>query len=393
MENTNKYQIPQVGLLNEKVSNSVETTFDYTESIVNTFKSFDVIVEKIKSTVGPTISLYEIVPTSGTKVSKIKNLEKDLALGLGTNCRIIAPMPGRGTIGIEIANTNPQIVPMSEMLSSDEFSNTTMELPLILGKTIEGTNHIIDLAKMPHLLVAGATGQGKSVGINAMLTSLLFKKDPNDLRLVLIDPKRVELSSYNEAKPFLMREAITNPTEAISVLKSLCFEMDDRYNLLQHAGARNITEYNKKVSTLNPDHGHKHLPYIVVVIDEFADLMMTAGKEVETCVMRLAQLARAIGIHLIVATQRPSVDVITGIIKANLPARIAFKTTSATDSKTIGIDGADQLIGKGDMLFSNGTETVRIQCPFISTEETESVVKFIGSQDVQVDEHYLINLD
>ena len=361
------------------------------DQIVETLKNYNIEISKIKATVGPTVTLYEIIPAPGVRISKIKNLEDDIALSLAAlGIRIIAPIPGKGTIGIEVPNAKKEIVSMKSMLSSEKFSNTKFDLPIALGKNIANEIFIADLTKMPHLLMAGATGQGKSVGINAILVSLLYKKHPSQLKFVLVDPKKVELSIYNAIeKHFLAilpgeEEAIiTDVQKVVATLNALCIEMDDRYNLLKDAKARNLKEYNEKFvqRKLNPNNGHKFLPYIVLVIDEFADLIMTAGKEVETPIARLAQLARAIGIHLILATQRPSVNIITGVIKANFPARISFKVSSKIDSRTI-LDqgGADQLIGRGDMLFSQGSDMVRLQCAFIDTPEVEEIVNFISSQ-------------
>ena len=345
----------------------------------------------MKATIGPTVTLYEIIPQAGIKISKIKNLEDDIALSLSAlGIRIIAPIPGKGTIGIEVPNQNPATVSMKTVLSSDKFQNSELELPIALGKTISNQTFVADLAKMPHLLMAGATGQGKSVGLNAILASLLYKKHPAQVKFVLVDPKKVELTLFNKIeKHFLAKlpnseEAIiTDTKKVINTLNSLCIEMDQRYDLLQKAQCRNISEYNNKFINrkLNPNNGHRYLPYIVLVIDEFADLIMTAGKEVETPIARLAQLARAIGIHLIIATQRPSVNVITGIIKANFPARVAFRVTSKIDSRTIlDAGGADQLIGRGDMLVSLGSDLVRVQCAFIDTPEVEKLTEFISKQ-------------
>ncbi len=337
------------------------------------------------------MTLYEIVPAAGIRISKIKNLEDDIALSLAAlGIRIIAPIPGKGTIGIEVPNANAQMVSMRQVIASKKFQEAKMELPVAMGRTITNENFIFDLAKMPHLLMAGATGQGKSVGLNAILTSLLYKKHPSQLKFVLVDPKKVELTLYNKIErhylailPDSDEAIITDTTKVINTLNSLCIEMDNRYELLKSAMVRNIKEYNAKFISrrLNPEEGHKYLPYIVLVIDEFADLIMTAGKEVEMPIARLAQLARAIGIHLIVATQRPSVNVITGIIKANFPARAAFRVTSKIDSRTIlDAGGADQLIGKGDMLFSQGSDLVRLQCAFVDTPEVEEICDFIGNQ-------------
>ena len=359
--------------------------------IVQTLNDYKIGIKSIKAMVGPTITLYEIIPEAGVRISKIKNLEDDIALSLAAlGIRIIAPMPGKGTIGIEVPNKNATIVSMRSAIASSVFQNSKMELPIAFGKTISNETFVADLAKMPHLLMAGATGQGKSVGLNAVLTSLLYKKHPAEVKFILIDPKKVELTLFNKIErhylaklPDLEEAIITDTTKVVNTLNSLCIEMDDRYDLLKNAFVRNIKEYNTKFKQrkLNPENGHRFLPYIVVVIDEFADLIMTAGKEVETPIARLAQLARAIGIHLIVATQRPSVNVITGIIKANFPTRAAFRVTSKIDSRTIlDASGADQLIGRGDMLVSTGNEIVRIQCAFVDTPEVERITDFIGSQ-------------
>ncbi|GAC1428416.1 MAG: hypothetical protein NVSMB7_05280 [Chitinophagaceae bacterium] len=359
--------------------------------IINTLKNYDIAIQKISATVGPTVTLYEIVPAAGVRISRIKNLEDDIALSLAAlGIRIIAPIPGKGTIGIEVPNVKKTVVSMKTLLSSDKFQNSTYSLPIAIGKKIDNENFIVDLATMPHLLMAGATGQGKSVGLNAILVSLLYKKHPSHLKLVLIDPKKVELSIYRTIeKHFLAKlpgeeEAIiTDTKKVIHTLNALCIEMDNRYDLLKEAGARNIKEYNDKFirRRLNPEKGHQYLPFIVLVIDEFADLIMTAGKEVEMPIARLAQLARAIGIHLIIATQRPSVNIITGTIKANFPARIAFKVSSKIDSRTIlDTGGAEQLIGKGDMLISYNGELTRLQCAFVDTPEVEEITGFIGDQ-------------
>ena len=335
--------------------------------------------------------MYEIIPEAGVRISKIKNLEDDIALSLAAlGIRIIAPMPGKGTIGIEVPNLSPEIVSMRTCIASDRFQNAKMELPIVMGKTITNETFVFDLAKMPHLLMAGATGQGKSVGLNAVLTSLLYKKHPSQLKFVLVDPKKVELTLYNKIErhflaklPDTEEAIITDNQKVINTLNSLCIEMDQRYGLLKDAMVRNIVEYNSKFvqRKLNPNDGHKFLPYIVLVIDEFADLIMTAGKEVETPIARLAQLARAIGIHLIIATQRPDANIITGIIKANFPGRIAFRVTSGINSRTIlDTSGADQLIGKGDMLISQGNDLVRVQCAFVDTPEVERICEFIGNQ-------------
>jgi len=361
------------------------------ERILETLRNYKIEIAKIKAAVGPTVTLYEIIPEAGVRISKIKNLEDDIALSLSAlGIRIIAPIPGRGTIGIEVPNRSPKMVSMKSVLTSEKFKKTTMDLPVALGMTISNEVFVADLAKMPHLLMAGATGQGKSVGLNAILASILYKKHPSEVKFVLVDPKKVELTLYNKIErhflaklPDTEEAIITDTTKVINTLNSLCIEMDDRYELLKNAMVRNIKEYNQKFTTrkLNPEGGHRYLPYIILVIDEFADLIMTAGKEVETPIARLAQLARAIGIHLIIATQRPSVNVITGIIKANFPARIAFKVSSKIDSRTI-LDsgGADQLIGKGDMLFSAGNDLIRLQCAFLDTPEVEEICDFIGSQ-------------
>jgi len=359
--------------------------------IIETLLNYKIEITKIRATIGPTVTLYEIVPAPGVKISKIKNLEDDIALSLAAlGIRIIAPIPGKGTIGIEVPNKKSQIVSLREMLESDKFQNSKMALPIALGKTISNEIFIADLAKMPHLLIAGATGQGKSVGINTILCSLLYKKHPSQLKLILVDPKKVELFPYNSIdKHFLgmmenqVEPIITDTSKVVETVNSLCIEMDERYDLLKKARARNIKEYNEKFTArkLNPENGHKFLPYIVLVIDEFADLIMTAGKEIEMPIARLAQLARAIGIHLVVATQRPSVNIITGIIKANFPARLAFKVTSKIDSRTIlDAGGADQLIGRGDMLLNVGSNIVRLQCAFVDTPEVERVIDHISDQ-------------
>jgi len=389
------YKFPHINLLEDRKGSGVNIDKNELENnkdqIINTLKSFKIDIQKISATVGPTVTLYEIVPAEGVRISKIRNLEDDIALNLAAlGIRIIAPIPGKGTIGIEVPNKNKQIVNMRTLLASEKFKNTDAALPIAIGKRIDNENYIVDLAKMPHLLMAGATGQGKSVGINALLVSLLYKKHPSQLKFVLVDPKKVELSVYRLIeKHFLAKlpneeEAIiTDTKKVVNTVNALCIEMDERYELLKNAGARNLAEYNAKFikRKLNPEKGHKFLPYIVLVIDEFADLIMTAGKEIETPIARLAQLARAIGIHLIVATQRPSVNVITGTIKANFPARMAFKVSSKIDSRTIlDTGGADQLIGRGDLLISNGGELVRLQCAFVDTPEVEAIVEFIGNQ-------------
>ncbi|MFZ9262277.1 MAG: DNA translocase FtsK 4TM domain-containing protein [Chitinophagaceae bacterium] len=359
--------------------------------IMKTLQDYDIEIQKIFATVGPTVTLYEIIPAAGVRISRIKNLEDDIALSLSAlGIRIIAPIPGKGTIGIEVPNVKKSIVGMRSLLGSEKFQKNDFALPIALGKKIDNENFIVDLATMPHLLMAGATGQGKSVGLNAILVSLLYKKHPSQLKFVLVDPKKVELSLYRIIeKHFLAKlpgeedAIITDTRKVVNTLNALCIEMDERYDLLKDAGCRNIREYNEKFvgRRLNPEKGHKFLPFIVLVIDEFADLIMTAGKEIETPIARLAQLARAIGIHLIVATQRPSVNIITGTIKANFPARIAFKVSSKVDSRTIlDVGGAEQLIGRGDMLVSYQGEVTRVQCVFVDTPEVEKVVEFIGEQ-------------
>ncbi len=390
-----RFQLPKIDLLQKYGDGQI--TFDKDEieanknRIVETLQNYSIEIKEIKATIGPTVTLYEIVPAAGIRISKIKNLEDDIALSLAAlGIRIIAPIPGKGTIGIEVPNANAQVVSMRQVIASKKFQEAKMELPVAMGRTITNDNFVFDLAKMPHLLMAGATGQGKSVGLNAILTSLLYKKHPSQLKFVLVDPKKVELTLYNKIErhylatlPDSDEAIITDTTKVINTLNSLCIEMDNRYELLKSAMVRNIKEYNAKFISrrLNPEEGHKYLPYIVLVIDEFADLIMTAGKEVEMPIARLAQLARAIGIHLIVATQRPSVNVITGIIKANFPARAAFRVTSKIDSRTIlDAGGADQLIGKGDMLFSQGSDLVRLQCAFVDTPEVEEICDFIGNQ-------------
>lgn len=389
------YKFPTLDLLDDRSHETVSIDKEELEKaknqIIQTLKSFSIEIQSIKATVGPTVTLFEIVPSEGVRISKIRNLEDDIALNLAAlGIRIIAPIPGRGTIGIEVPNANKQIVGMRSLLQSEKFANSKMSLPIALGKKIDNENYIVDLATMPHLLMAGATGQGKSVGINAILVSLLYKKHPSQLKFVMVDPKKVELSVYRLIeKHFLAKlpneedAIITDTKKVINTLNALCIEMDTRYELLKEAGARNIKEYNEKfiARRLNPEKGHKFLPFIVLVIDEFADLIMTAGKEVEMPIARIAQLARAVGIHLIVATQRPSVNVITGTIKANFPARIAFKVSAKVDSRTIlDAGGAEQLIGRGDMLVSHGSELLRLQCAFVDTHEVEKIVDFIGTQ-------------
>ena len=389
------YKYPKVDLLNDTTDKKIQVSKDELTTnknrIIETLKNFKIEIAKIKATIGPTVTLYEIVPEAGIKISKIKNLEDDIALSLSAlGIRIIAPIPGKGTIGIEVPNKNRETVSLRSVMSTEKFIKCDYELPLILGKTISNEVFLADLTKMPHILVAGATGQGKSVGLNVMLSSLLYKKHPSILKFVLIDPKKVELSLFNKIeKHFLAKlpdseePIITETKKVVHTLNSLCTEMDVRYNLLKDAHARNLKEYNKKFINrkLNPKEGHRYLPYIVLVIDELADLMMTAGKEIETPIARLAQLARAIGIHLIVATQRPSVNVITGVIKANFPTRLSFKVTSNMDSRPIlDTKGAEQLVGMGDMLFSSGSDIIRLQCPFVDTPEIERICEQIGSQ-------------
>jgi len=389
------YKFPPLSLLHTHGHDSVNIDQDELtankDRIVATLANYSIGIKKIKATPGPTVTLYEIVPQDGTRISKIKNLEDDIALSLSAlGIRIIAPMPGQGTIGIEVPNRNPGMVSMRSILASDQFQKADMELPIGLGKTISDQPFVIDLAKMPHLLMAGATGQGKSVGLNAVLVSLLYKKHPSQIKFVLVDPKKVELTLFNKIERHFLAKLpnsgeaiITDTKKVIHTLNSLCIEMDQRYDLLKDAQVRNIKEYNEKfvARKLNPEKGHKYLPYIVLIVDEFADLIMTAGKEVETPIARLAQLARAIGIHLIIATQRPSVNIITGTIKANFPARIAFRVISKIDSRTI-LDsgGADQLIGRGDMLLATGSDLIRLQCAFISTGEVEEITDYIGAQ-------------
>jgi len=389
------YKYPTIELLREYETGKGQVTKEELEAnkdkIVETLSHYSIGIASIKATIGPTVTLYEIVPDAGIRISKIKNLEDDIALSLAAlGIRIIAPIPGKGTIGIEVPNKHKETVSIRSILSTEKFAKSDRELPVAFGKTISNEVFIIDLAKMPHLLMAGATGQGKSVGLNVLLTCLLYKKHPSQLKFVLVDPKKVELSLFNKIERHFLAKLpnneeaiITDTKKVIHTLNSLCIEMDNRYDLLKDANCRNLKEYNQKFveRRLNPEHGHRFLPYIVLVIDELADLMMTAGKEVETPIARLAQLARAIGIHLVVATQRPSVNVITGIIKANFPARLSFKVTSKIDSRTIlDAGGADQLIGQGDMLFSNGSELTRIQCAFVDTPEVEAICDFIGSQ-------------
>ena len=389
------YKFPPLELLNEydtgKAGVSQEELNQNKDRIVATLVNFKIGIQSIKATIGPTVTLYEIVPDAGIKISRIKNLEDDIALSLSAlGIRIIAPIPGKGTIGIEVPNKNREMVSIRSVFATASFAKTDKELPIALGKTISNEVLVIDLAKLPHLLVAGATGQGKSVGLNVILTSLIYKRHPSQLKFVLIDPKKVEMSLYSKLErhylaklPNSEEAIITDTRKVVHTLNSLCIEMENRYEILKDAGARNLKEYNAKfvARKLNPKEGHRFLPYIVLVIDELADLMMTAGKEVETPIARLAQLARAIGIHLVVATQRPSVNVITGVIKANFPARLSFRVTSKVDSRTIlDTGGADQLVGQGDMLLSSGSDIIRLQCPFVDTPEIEKVCEFIGSQ-------------
>ncbi|WP_288372179.1 DNA translocase FtsK [uncultured Algoriphagus sp.] len=399
-----KYKYPSLDLLNEydlqKVTVTRQELEDNKNKIVETLENFKIGIQEIKATIGPTVTLYEIVPEPGVKISKIKNLEDDIALSLAAlGIRIIAPIPGKGTIGIEVPNKNRELVPARAVLGTEKFMRSDKDLPIALGKTISNEVFVADLAKMPHLLMAGATGQGKSVGLNMILASLIYKKHPAQLKFVLVDPKKVELSLFNKIERHFLAKLpgseeaiITDTKKVIYTLNSLCIEMDNRYNLLKDAGARNLKEYNAKfiARKLNPEKGHKFMPYIVLVIDELADLMMTAGKEIEGPIARLAQLARAIGIHLVVATQRPSVNVITGIIKANFPARLSFRVTSKIDSRTI-LDGggADQLIGMGDMLLSQGSEMIRLQCAFLDTPEVDAICDWIGEQNGYPDAYLL----
>jgi S-DNA-T family DNA segregation ATPase FtsK/SpoIIIE len=389
------YKYPPIDLLVEHGSSKVQINAEELEKnknqIIETLGHYNIEIDKIRATVGPTVTLYEIVPAAGVRISKIKNLEDDIALSLAAlGIRIIAPMPGKGTIGIEVPNQHKEVVSMRSLLASEKFVNSDMELPVALGKTISNEIFITDLAKMPHLLMAGATGQGKSVGLNAILVSLLYKRHPSELKFVLVDPKKVELSLFKHIERHFLAKLpgtddaiITDTMKVVDTMNSLCIEMDKRYDLLKEAQVRNLMEYNAKFRKrkLNPNNGHRFLPYIVVVIDEFADLIMTAGKEIETPIARLAQLARAVGIHLIVATQRPSVNIITGTIKANFPARIGFKVSSKIDSRTI-LDsgGAEQLIGRGDMLLSLGSNLIRLQCAFVDTPEVEAICEYIGGQ-------------
>jgi S-DNA-T family DNA segregation ATPase FtsK/SpoIIIE len=389
------YRYPSLELLenhgSERIVQDPQELENNKNQIINTLKNYDINIQKISATVGPTVTLYEIIPAAGVRISRIKNLEDDIALSLAAlGIRIIAPIPGKGTIGIEVPNTKKTVVSMKTLLSSEKFQKNTFSLPIAIGKKIDNENFIVDLASMPHLLMAGATGQGKSVGLNAILVSLLYKKHPSQLKFVLVDPKKVELSIYKKIERHFLAKLpgeedaiITDTKKVVHTLNALCIEMDNRYDLLKEAGCRNIKEYNEKFAArkLNPEKGHQYLPFIVLVVDEFADLIMTAGKEVEMPITRLAQLARAIGIHLIIATQRPSVNIITGTIKANFPARIAFKVSSKIDSRTIlDTGGAEQLIGKGDMLISYNGEVVRLQCAFVDTPEVDKIVDCIGEQ-------------
>ncbi len=398
------YQYPTLDLLKDygtgKITINQQELEGNKNRIVETLRNYSIEIEHIKATIGPTVTLYEIIPKPGVRISRIKNLEDDIALSLAAlGIRIIAPMPGKGTIGIEVPSSTPEMVSMRSILATEKYQKTDMDLPIALGKTISNEVYIADLAKMPHLLVAGATGQGKSVGINAILTSLLFKKHPAELKFVLVDPKKVELSLFKKIERHFLAKLpneddaiITDTKKVINTLNSLCIEMDQRYDLLKNAQVRNLKEYNAKFINrrLNPEEGHRFLPFIVLIIDEFADLMMTAGKEVETPIARLAQLARAVGIHLVIATQRPSVNIITGTIKANFPARLAFRVLSKVDSRTI-LDsgGADQLIGRGDMLLATGSDLIRIQCAFVDTPEVDQISDFIGGQRGYPSAHYL----
>ena len=391
-----QYQYPTNDLLTDyqnsrKAQVSDDELTANKERIENTLRNFGIEIDSIQASIGPTVTLYEIVPAKGVRISKIKSLEDDIALSLSAlGIRIIAPMPGMGTIGIEVPNKNREMVSMRSMITSEAFSNSKFDLPVVLGKTISNEIYVADLAKMPHLLMAGATGQGKSVGLNVLLTSLIYKRHPSQLKLVLVDPKKVELTLFNKLERHFLAKLpdseepiITDTKKVVNTLNSLCIEMDKRYNLLKDGGCRNLKEYNAKFvkRRLNPEKGHRFLPYIVLIIDELADLMMTAGKEVEQPIARLAQLARAIGIHLVVATQRPSVNVITGLIKANFPARLSFKVTSKIDSRTIlDTGGAEQLVGMGDMLLSSNSDIIRLQCPFVDTNEIEELCEFVGNQ-------------
>jgi S-DNA-T family DNA segregation ATPase FtsK/SpoIIIE len=399
-----EYKFPSLNLLEDHGSDEIKVQKEELElnknRIVETLNNYAIQIKKIKATIGPTVTLYEIIPAPGVRISKIKNLEDDIALSLSAlGIRIIAPIPGKGTIGIEVPNQNPDIVSMKSILISDKFQHGKYELPFGMGKTISNESFVADLTKMPHLLMAGATGQGKSVGLNAIITSLLYKKHPAELKFILVDPKKVELTLYSKIERHFLAKLpdseeaiITDTRKVVRTLNSLSIEMDNRYELLKDAQVRNVKEYNVKFKArkLNPIHGHRFLPYFVLVIDEFADLIMTAGKEIETPITRLAQLARAVGIHLIIATQRPSVNIITGSIKANFPARVAFRVISKIDSRTI-LDsgGADQLIGRGDMLFSTGSDLIRLQCAFVDTPEIDKITDFIGSQRAYPDAYHL----
>lgn len=389
------YKYPTLDLLADVKSETSIVTDEELEAnkqrIVETLQNYKIDIVKIQATIGPTVTLYEIVPAPGVKIARIKNLEDDIALSLSAlGIRIIAPIPGQGTVGIEVPNRNPQIVPMKDLIASKKFQESKYALPVVIGRTISNEPFTFDLAKMPHMLVAGATGQGKSVGLNAIITSLLYKKHPAQLKFVMIDPKKVELSIYSIIEkhflaklPDAEKPIITENDKVVSTLNSLCIEMDNRYSLLEKANCRTVKEYNEKFSKrqLNPNNGHRYLPYIVVIVDEFADLIMTAGKEVEKPICRIAQLARAVGIHMIIATQRPSTNIITGTIKANFPARIAFKVAQMVDSRTIlDAPGANQLIGRGDMLISVGNEVTRIQCAFVDTPEVEKITQHIANQ-------------
>ena len=389
------YKFPHLDLLKDYGGDEININKEELEAnknrIVQTLNNYSIKIDKIKATIGPAVTLYEIVPEAGVRISKIKNLEDDIALSLSAlGIRIIAPIPGKGTIGIEVPNKNPETVSMKSLLASPRFTQSTFELPLVLGKTIANETYVVDLAKMPHILMAGATGQGKSVGLNTIITSLLYKKHPSQIKFVMVDPKKVELSLFSKIERHFLAKLpdsdeaiITDTKKVIRTLNSLNIEMDNRYDLLQSAQVRNIKEYNEKFSNrkLNPENDHRFLPYLVLVVDEFADLIMTAGREIETPLTRLAQLARAVGIHLVIATQRPSVNIITGTIKANFPARIAFRVISKIDSRTIlDTGGADQLVGRGDMLLSTGSDLIRLQCAFVDTPEIEKLTEYIGSQ-------------
>ena len=398
------FKMPHLGLLNDYEDGNIEVDKEELEAnknkIVETLNHYSISITKIKATIGPTVTLYEIVPAPGVRISKIKNLEDDIALSLSAmGIRIIAPIPGKGTVGIEVPNRNPNIVSMRSILASERFQNCKYELPFGLGKTIANESFVADLTRLPHVLMAGATGQGKSVGLNAIIASLLYKKHPSELKFILVDPKKVELTLYSRIErhylaklPDSEEAIITDTRKVVRTLNSLGIEMDNRYELLKDAQVRNVKEYNTKfvARKLNPNHGHRYLPYFVLVIDEFADLIMTAGKEIEGPITRLAQLARAVGIHLIIATQRPSVNIITGTIKANFPARIAFRVISKIDSRTIlDTGGADQLVGRGDMLLSTGSDLIRLQCAFIDTPEVEKITDYIGSQRAYPDAYHL----